>query len=185
MIVRKAEHKSEYTCISNEILQRKDLSLQAKGLLVYLLSLPSDWEVHKTEIWKHFKNGRDSVFRAWKELQQLGYITEKKYREKGRFQTQYTIHEEPVLKNRSGLSDSEFQEVQNNNIQSLYNTENQERKIRNGQERQEKSIEELEEELEALKRALTTAPKWLKEYLMKAIEKKEIQIEEVRNKIEV
>jgi len=184
MIIKKEEHKSNYTCVSNDIIQNKDLSLQAKGLLVYLLSLPADWEVHKTEIWKHHKNGRDSVFRAWKELQQLGYITEKKYREKGRFQTQYTIHEEPCLKNRSGLSDAVFQKVQSTNKQSLYITENPERKISNGQ-RQEKSIEELEEELEKLKRDLTTSPKWLKEHLMKLIEKTEKQIEEVRNKIEV
>ena len=184
MIIKKKEHKNNYTCISNEILQRKDLSLQAKGLLVYLLSLPEDWEVHKTEIWKHCKNGRDSVFRAWKELQEHGYITEKKYREKGRFQTQYIIHEEPCLESRIGLSDSDFQNVQSTNIQSLYSIENQNRKISNG-ERQEKSEEELIKELEELKKRLTTAPDWLKEYLMKSIEKKEIQIEEVRNKIEV
>jgi len=167
--------------------------MQAKGLLAYLLSLPADWEVHKTEIYKHFRNGRDSVFRAWKELEQLGYITEKKYRDKkGRFQTQYTIYEEPHKPQhypernyRYGLSDAEFQEVQNTNIQSLYIAEKPKRKIRNGQERQEKSIEELEEELEELKRVLTTSPKWLKEYINKEIEKKEKQIVEVRNKIEV
>ena len=158
--------------------------MQAKGLLVYLLSLPSDWEVHKSEVWKHFANGRDAVFRAWKELEKLGYITEKKFREKGRFQTQYTIHEEPVLKNRSGFSDSVFQEVQNTNIQSLYIAEKPKRQISNGQS-QEKSIEELEEELEELKRVLTTSPKWLKEYINKEIEKKDKQIVEVRNKIEV
>lgn len=169
--------------------------MQAKGLLAYLLSLPADWEVHKTEIYKHFKNGRDSVFRAWKELEQLGYITEKKYRDKkGRFQTQYTIHEEPVLKNRIGLSDSVFQKVQSTNIQSLYIAEKPKRQISNGQS-QEKSIEELEKELEKLKRDLTTSPKWLQEHLAKLIEKTEKQItekqitekqiEEVRNKIEV
>jgi len=172
--------------VSNDVIRNKDLSLQAKGLLVYLLSLPADWEVHKTEICKHFRNGRDSVFRAWKELQEQGYITEKKYRdEKGRFQTQYTIYEEPCLKNRRGFSDSVFQEVQSTNIQSLFNTEKPKRKISNGQERQEKSIEELEEELEGLKKGLATAPVWLKEYINKEIEKKEKQIEEVRNKIEV
>ena len=41
-----------YTSISNDILQSKKLNPNQKSALVHLLSLPADWVVYKTTIWK-------------------------------------------------------------------------------------------------------------------------------------
>ncbi len=42
------------------------ISLEALGLLVNLLSYPSTWELHKTELYKRFsKNKESSVRTAW------------------------------------------------------------------------------------------------------------------------
>lgn len=181
MIIKKKEHKHNYTCVSNEILQRKDMSMQAKGLLVYLLSLPADWEVHKSEIWKHFSNGRDAVYRAFDELERKGFIQVKKYRdEKGKFRVQYTVYEEPNipepdLKNRHGKTDTVFQEVINKYKQSIhtkdfFKKENQKQK--ESTQKEEKNTSMSIEEIEA---QIATAPKWLKKYLIELKQSKESQ----------
>lgn len=186
MIIKKKEHKNNYTCVSNEILQRKDLSMQAKGLLVYLLSLPEDWEIHKSEVWKHFSNGRDAVYRAFEELERKGYIQGKKYRdEKGRFQHQYIVYEEPTtqyypeLKNRHGKTETVFQEVISTYKQSKYKKdffkkENQKQE----KESTQKACISIEEELKNLERQIASAPPWLKKYLISIKEKKEVQIQQ-------
>jgi hypothetical protein len=57
------------------------ISLQALGLLVNLLSYPTKWELHKTELYKRFaKNGEASVVTAWNDLMKANYIIEFKYR---------------------------------------------------------------------------------------------------------
>jgi hypothetical protein len=44
MIV-KVKHQNNFVTIANEPIKRRDLSFAAKGLLVYLMSLPENWEV--------------------------------------------------------------------------------------------------------------------------------------------
>lgn len=74
-IVRsKKTGKSRYTPISNDILQSKTLTSEQKSILVHLLSLPEDWVVYKTEIWKDMNIGRDRFNKSWTGLVELGYI---------------------------------------------------------------------------------------------------------------
>jgi hypothetical protein len=57
------------------------ISLQALGLLVNLLSYPTSWELHKTELYKRFgKDGERPVRTAWNDLLEANYIIEFKYR---------------------------------------------------------------------------------------------------------
>jgi hypothetical protein len=57
------------------------ISLEALGLLVNLLSYPSTWELHKTELYKRFANNKESSVRsAWRSLMNANYIIEFKYR---------------------------------------------------------------------------------------------------------
>ena len=44
MAVFKIEKNKNFTIMSNHHLQDKSLSLKAKGLLSYMLSLPEDWD---------------------------------------------------------------------------------------------------------------------------------------------
>ena len=72
--------KVGYTNISNEILQSKTLRPHEIGVLVHLLSLPADYVIHKSSIWKQMNIGRDQFDKVWKKLVQLGYIQTIKYR---------------------------------------------------------------------------------------------------------
>ena len=59
---------SNFTVVPNEFLHTDKLSFKAKGLLSYLLSLPSDWEVHISHLATASKDGHDSVSSGMAEL---------------------------------------------------------------------------------------------------------------------
>jgi len=73
-IIRTNVSAGRFTPISNEILQSSTLTPEEKSVLVHLLSLPSDWRIYKTEIWKSMNMGRDRFNKAWAGLVRLGYI---------------------------------------------------------------------------------------------------------------
>jgi hypothetical protein len=63
-----------YTVIGNAAAQDSQISWKAKGLLVYLLSLPKDWNIRISELAAHATDGYDSTKRAMDELLAAGYI---------------------------------------------------------------------------------------------------------------
>lgn len=77
MVIKK--HKSHkhkgYESLNREFLQRNDLSLEARGLLAYMESMPDDYTFHKTQLYKCFdKNKKKSVERIWNELLDNNFI---------------------------------------------------------------------------------------------------------------
>lgn len=72
--INKSKDLDRYSIIPNDIVQNKNISMEAKALIVYLLSLPSNWIIYKTELPKNFKEGKYTVFKAFNELVDLGYI---------------------------------------------------------------------------------------------------------------
>lgn len=75
--MKKEEIKTDYSIISNHALRNKNLSLKAKGLYCLLCSLPTDWDFSVNGIISICQEGRDSIYKILKELEQNGYI--KKY----------------------------------------------------------------------------------------------------------
>lgn len=76
----KAKQSKRFTVIPNDVLEDKELSLKAIGLLCFLLKLPEDWNVHKSRLHTMVKDGRDSVMSAFEELQDRGYVRVEKVR---------------------------------------------------------------------------------------------------------
>jgi hypothetical protein len=69
MSVKKYKKHKGYESLNREFLQRNDLSLEARGLLAYMESMPDDYVFHKTNLYKCFeKNKKTSVERIWNEL---------------------------------------------------------------------------------------------------------------------
>ena len=76
-----------YTVMSNHHLQDKRLSLKAKGLLSYMLSLPDDWDYSLKGLTVGCKDGLDSVRTAVLELEEHGYVrNEIHYAQVGEYQ---------------------------------------------------------------------------------------------------
>jgi hypothetical protein len=129
-IVRsKKTGKSRYTPISNDILQSKTLTPEQKSILVHLLSLPEDWVVYKTEIWKDMNIGRDRFNKSWTTLVKLGYIISLKMIDsKSNLIKGYNhiVYEEPMFRvsgnTTTGITDNQdYREpdpIQSNNLQS-------------------------------------------------------------------
>lgn len=63
-----------FAMVPTEFLKDPSVSMKAKGLLSFLLSLPSDWVIYKTKLSEYFLDGKDSISSAWDELETLGYI---------------------------------------------------------------------------------------------------------------
>ena len=87
-----------YTVMSNYHLQDKRLSLKAKGLLSYMLSLPDDWDYSLKGLTVGCKDGLDSVRTAVLELEEHGYVRRQKVRNaKGQIiDYDYQVYESPV-----------------------------------------------------------------------------------------
>ena len=104
--------KSDYTPISNSILQSSTLTPNEKSIIVHLLSLPKTFAILKTNIWKKMNIGRDAFNKAWKGLEKAGYIKSNRIMENGLLKGwHHIINETPTY----GHSD----------LMKISNTENQ------------------------------------------------------------
>lgn len=99
--IKRALHDKEhpYVMITRSLLQSKDISLEAKGLLVFLLAQRSDWDIALSKLAKYVGTGRDRVQRIINELIEKGYCKRIDCRDaKGKFMYfYYEVYEEPIL----------------------------------------------------------------------------------------
>lgn len=113
----RSSKKSNYTIVNNEVLRRKDLSWKAKGMLVYILSLPDDWIVYLEEIMKHSTDGKASFRSGWKELEEKGYVKRVAYRESGKIKEWRTVVSENA--DLATFSpDTDFQHLENQEVEN-------------------------------------------------------------------
>jgi hypothetical protein len=71
--IRRSPSRQSYTVVDNRILNDQALSIEAKGLLCYLLSRPDDWTVSLVHLGKLHKIGRDRLNRIMSEIRDAGY----------------------------------------------------------------------------------------------------------------
>lgn len=83
----KSKTTERFTTLPNELIKSKSLTLDEKGLLSYLLSLPSDWVIYKKNLYDSLIDKPGTIDRAFKALQNKGYILSVKMHDKesGRF----------------------------------------------------------------------------------------------------
>jgi len=94
-VIRVIKNKN-YTTISNQLFKNKGISLKAKGLMAYLLSLPNDWNLSINGIVACSKEGRAAISSTIKELIESGYIERETIRDKGKFVGyDYFVFEQP------------------------------------------------------------------------------------------
>lgn len=89
--------KNPYLMVLRSVAQDDRLSLKSRGLMLYLLSLPDDWQIYQREIAKHFPDGEFAIRGAFKQLKNYGYIKSTRLRdEKGTYcGYEYVLFEEP------------------------------------------------------------------------------------------
>jgi len=100
MSVFRVERNTNYTTMSNYHLRDKSLSLKAKGLLSFCLSLPDTWDYSVAGLTKVCKEGRDCIMSTLNELEEHGYLSRSRHRnEDGTLGgAEYVIYEFPQKK---------------------------------------------------------------------------------------
>lgn len=97
MRVHRTRHQRAFVQIPNRIAQDHTLSLEARGLLTYLLSLPDANGATVERIAARVPNGRRTVARAMNELIQHGYVKRARVQdpETGRWITITSVSDTP------------------------------------------------------------------------------------------
>ena len=123
-VQREKVHDKEYTTLYNYVLQDSRLSWKARGLLVYLLSLPEDWRIYVSELATRAPDGEGSTRTAFKQLIEYGYISSTTERDDKKRITgiRYVVHEKPKPQKDQDAKklDGENQDVGNRPLQSTH-----------------------------------------------------------------
>ena len=80
---RGSKGRPGYAALPRTMLQGGRLGFEHLGLLLYLASHDSDWIVRLSDVQKKFRIGEEKLGRLLRELDDWGYITRKKARQKG------------------------------------------------------------------------------------------------------
>lgn len=100
MAVFKIEKTNNYTVMSNYHLRDRNLSLKAKGLLSFMLSLPENWDYSLNGLASVLKEEETAIKTALDELKQYNYLKIDKMlpnqTESKRIEYIYNIYEQPV-----------------------------------------------------------------------------------------
>ena len=99
MAVIRVNKTSDYTVMSNRHFREKEMSLKAKGLLSFMLSLPDNWDYSISGLVAVCKENESAIKTTLSELKTFGYlaITKKMPNETdtGRIEYAYDIYEKP------------------------------------------------------------------------------------------
>ena len=110
--IKRTERVEKFTRISNELVQKTNLSFAAKGMICFLLSLPDNWVIHKNHIRKTFKIGQCAIDTIFDELEKTGHMVAIPIvkAEDGKFKGKnYFVYDEPVKPNNlENLTDTGF-----------------------------------------------------------------------------
>lgn len=123
MIIR-AKKQKNYTIVSNHIFKNNDISARAKGVYAYIMTLPDDWKLYKSELFNRFSEGKKAIDTAFKELEENQYISKKRVKNKfGKFEGwEYTVFEHPAtetpISDQSEKGKSENRQVGNGQLLS-------------------------------------------------------------------
>jgi len=109
MAINRIKKTKNFSIISNQAARIETLSLKAKGLFYYLMTLPDEWNVNVSELVNHSSDGRDSHRSAMKELEAAGFILKSRSKcESGKFDGwDYDVYEEPKTDNPSSAPSTE------------------------------------------------------------------------------
>ena len=108
-----------FTILDNTCLKDENLSWKGRGLLVYLLHLPNDWQIYLEDLKNRGIDGRDSTISGIKELMKNGYIRRTRKRDKGRFVGyEYEVYEIPneIIATKNGKSENGLIDIDFSNL---------------------------------------------------------------------
>jgi len=96
MIVRR-RHNGRFAALPNAIWTDEHLSIEAKGVLGYLLSRPHNWNVRLAQVGRVLNIGKDRLQGIFRQLIEAGYVTREQRRTEGGVfgSAEYIVRDEP------------------------------------------------------------------------------------------
>ena len=131
--INKSKLTEKFSTVPNALIQNFVVSLEARGLLVYLLSLPPDWKLNIKDLSKKNNLGENKIRKLVNELIETKYIVRVQDRVKnGTFKSfDYFIYDTPQTQQIRPVDDLPQVDIplvdigetyKVNNIQSKHNT---------------------------------------------------------------
>jgi hypothetical protein len=99
MTIVRRQHNSRFASLPNAIWEDPSVSVEAKGVLGYLLSRPHDWNVRQQQVGQVLNVGKDKLQRIFRELIDARYVTREQIRDEstGSFGSiDYIVRDETV-----------------------------------------------------------------------------------------
>ena len=119
MAILKRANQTNFTVVSNDIINHPALSLEAKMVLIYLLSKPAHWAVKFADVQNYGKFGRDKRQKIFQELETCGYFERTEIRTGGKIDYDYLVHEQPLSGVLAPLPENQLPAVQPLPVQPL------------------------------------------------------------------
>ena len=117
MAILRKQRRDRYTVIDNSILEDKELSLKAKGMLCLMLSLPDYWDFTISGLTKRSRDGKSSVMATLNELEDAGYFRRIQIKENGKYAgIEYIVSETKM----TDFPYSENQHTENEDTENQY-----------------------------------------------------------------
>jgi uncharacterized phage protein (TIGR02220 family) len=118
-----SERKRPFVVVDKQFVNRKDLSWKAKGILLYLMSLPENWKLSMEDLKNRATDGAAALRTGIKELEEKKYFKKISIRDhKGKIiKWEYIFDEIPiedeqeVLENENSEETSSEKEIDNDN----------------------------------------------------------------------
>ena len=105
--IMRVEKTKDYTVMCNYHLKEKEMSLKAKGLLSFMLSLPDNWNYTIAGLVSICKENETAIKSALDELKEFGYLEIiKKFpneTQTGRIEYEYIVYEKPKKNKNQGV----------------------------------------------------------------------------------
>lgn len=119
MAVLKKEIKKDFTVVHNKFLRDIKLSINARGLLMTMLSMSDNWNFSIKGLASILPDGERKIASTLKELEKLGYLIRKRKYEKGKISDwEYIFSDEPMS---FGTEKSHVENVEKSTVASHQN----------------------------------------------------------------
>ena len=96
-IYRTMKENGDFVTVHKSFIFDSNLSAKAKGILLYFLSRPDDWQIYTSEVVKNMNDGQKSINSGINELIEAGYVERsRKRKDNGDFNGyEYLVYEKP------------------------------------------------------------------------------------------
>lgn len=95
---RTIKESGDFVTVHKTFIYDSNLSAKAKGILLYFLSRPDDWQIYTSEVVKHMNDGQKAINSGIQELIKYKYVHRTQKRNaKGVFNGyEYLVYEKPT-----------------------------------------------------------------------------------------